>query len=83
MCSRVPPGDCLLPAGLTLQARIKRRRWRGHRVYVEDSQGFRWAVLCPDTETDDALQHLLAQVTDDLATMPVLSFRAKYESLTE
>lgn len=83
MCLRVPPDDWLLPAGLTLRARIKQRRWRGARVYVEDAQGFRWAVLRPPLETPEATRRLLDEVNEDLATMPVLPLRAKYEPLME
>jgi len=81
--SLVPPRDEQRPCGLTLVARYKRRHIRGDRIFLEDGQGYRWAVLRAAGATPDALTTLLAEVNDDLACMPVLALYEKYAEKME
>jgi hypothetical protein len=83
MCSRVPPDREHVPAGHSLVARYKRRPLRGDRVCVEVHDGSRWALLRPTIVTRDQVELLLAQVDEDLATMPLVPFREKYRPLME
>lgn len=61
--------------GLTLTVRLA-RRWLGPPQVVEDEEGHRWARIAP-AEPGSARQ-LLAEVREDLATLPPLPFRSKY-----
>ena len=83
ICSRVPPDVEYVPAGHSLVARYKPRLLRGDRVCVEDHDGSRWALLRPTIATRDQAERLLAQVEEDLATMPLVPFQEKHRPLME
>lgn len=81
MCTVETPAHLQMPAGAGLVARHARRRLRRDwRVFVEDRDGFQWAALMPDENTEEAAAALLAEVQEDLATMPVVPLRAKYSA---
>jgi hypothetical protein len=81
ICSRVPPGAATVPAGDSLTARYRRGLLRGDGVAIEDRSGQPWALLRPQNRSRQGLERLLRQVQEDLATMPIIQFREKYQAL--
>ncbi len=83
MCSRIPPDLEHVPVGDSLVARHRRRRLRGDRVLIEDSNGSRWALLRPPVAGPEEVERLMQEVRSDLATMPITQFRDKYRQFME
>lgn len=82
MCARVSPASEHVPAAQALDAHYKRRRFRGDRVSVEDRAGGRW-LLRPPATAGGSVEHLLNQVQEDLASLPLNRFLEKYRPLAE